>query len=230
MLSEGRLFICVQPHLPYKPLWFLSPRVPHWRLLTSCHNSPAVDEQGGISTTGSSCVQSSDWLRACLREGWWLCGWTLEKGCDKRQKRESAEDELTIHDHRKTQGSPLYWHSGFGSGMLDSSSAKGQRLPIQLHCMCVFMPKPELSCLQSSECYFNRQKKWKKTYQCHLFFHVLRLSALMKIWGLITFSSPCFHSVCIVSKTDAKSNPCFCGYRWSRQKGKDISQRQCQQV
>ena len=51
---------------------------------------------------------------------------------------------------------------------------------------------------------------------------------LMKIWALITFKLG-FHFVCIVSKTDAKSNTSSVVSHGAARNCKDSSQRQCQQ-
>lgn len=72
MLSEDHVFICVQHQFPNEPLWFFVSSCSALAFALSCYNSLTVDELGGISTSDASCVQSTDWLCACLRkeDGW----------------------------------------------------------------------------------------------------------------------------------------------------------------
>lgn len=71
---------------------------PALTLSLSCYNSLTVDELGGF-VLHWWCVQSPDWLCACLRkeDGWVDAG----KYCDNGQKGESAKERVTTGKHRE---------------------------------------------------------------------------------------------------------------------------------
>lgn len=137
MLSEGHVFICVRHQFPNEPLRFLSPLVLHRRslfpaitllLLMSWVGSPPVMPHAFKAQSGSAPA----WGKR-------MGGWKLEKKCcDNRRKRESAKERVAISDHRKTQGSPLCWHCGFGSVLLDTSRERDRGCLYSL-CVCMFL-------------------------------------------------------------------------------------------